>query len=143
MGTRDKNAKDEKKKSSKVNLKCDLCQKVLSSTAHFAKHMKTIHKPKEFICDYEGKTFNTKDKLRLHIFQHRKYYKISCNVCNKEYKTNQSMRKHLMTHFQQHQCSICGVIFKYKRLLDNHIAALHEDSQEFQCKCKFFKKNPI
>ncbi|CAG9801771.1 unnamed protein product [Chironomus riparius] len=113
---------------------CTICKKQLSSEAHFTKHMNTIHKPKQFICDFDGKIFNTKDSLRLHMFNHRIYYKIKCEVCSKEYKTDQSMRKHLRTHFQQHQCDLCGQIFKYRRLLQNHINAIHEEALTVQCK---------
>lgn len=114
---------------------CDICQKTLSSEAHYLKHVKT-HNPKDFICDFDGKHFNTKDKLRLHIFQHRIYFSVSCTVCGKEYKTNQSMRKHLRTHFENHQCSTCGRTFKHKRLLLNHISAIHQDDPTVPCKCK-------
>lgn len=116
---------------------CKMCKKQLSSEAHFTKHMNTIHQPKQFICDFDGKVFNSKDSLRLHMFNHRKYYKVKCEVCSKEYKTDQSMRKHLRTHFQQHQCDLCGQIFNYKRLLQNHIKSIHEEALTVQCKCKF------
>lgn len=131
-----KNIKSDSRNLTKIQWKCKVCQKQLSSQAHFNKHMDTIHKPKDFICDFDGKHFNTKDKLRLHIFLHRKHYRIACEVCGKEYKTNQSMRKHLRSHFHQHQCDFCGQIFKYKRLLTNHIAAIHELAQDIPCKCK-------
>lgn len=118
---------------------CSICPRKLSSLAHFNKHMTTIHKVKDFICDYDGKHFNTKDKLRLHIYQHRKCFNLKCNVCGKDYKTNQSMRKHLRTHFQKHQCQHCGKVFGHKRLLLNHITAIHEELQDVQCKCEYFK----
>lgn len=70
---------------------CNFCQKKRSSQKHLDRHINTVHKIRDFICDYEGKHFNTKDKLRLHIFNHRKHYRIKCTVCNKEYRTNQSV----------------------------------------------------
>jgi len=42
-----------------------------------------------------------------------------------------------MTHFQQHQCDSCGQVFKYKRLLHNHIASIHDEALTVQCKCKY------
>ncbi|CRL07691.1 CLUMA_CG020648, isoform A [Clunio marinus] len=123
----------QKLKKNKKMFPCDHCKKILSSFIHLQKHLNTTHKPKEFICDYEGKCFNTKDKLRLHILQHRLYYRVSCNICQKEYKTNQSMRKHLRTHFEQHQCEACGQTFRYKRLLLNHMSSIHQDDPTIPC----------
>lgn len=132
--------KKSKVKAMKKNLKiysCEICQQNLSSPAHLQKHINTKHQPpKDFICDFEGKHFNTKDKLRLHVFQHRLYYKVSCTVCFKEYKTNQSMRKHLRTHFEHHQCDACGHTFKHKRLLQNHISAIHQEYPTIPCNCE-------
>lgn len=126
--------KDEIKKRNKFF--CDICSKVLTSQFHYQKHLRTIHVAKDFICDFDGKHFNTKDKLRLHILQHRKYYRVKCTVCGKSYTTDQSMRKHLRTHFEQHECELCGSTFKYKNLLQNHIAAIHEKEPKIPCKCK-------
>lgn len=128
------------KSKKKTKHPCTVCSKNLSSPAHLLKHMSTTHKPKDFICDHDGKHFNTKDKLRLHIFQHRKYFRVQCTVCRREYKTNQSMRKHLRTHFEQHQCDTCGQTFKHKRLLQNHVAAIHQDDPTVPCNCKLEKK---
>lgn len=110
---------------------------------------------KDFICDYEGRHFNTKDKLRLHIYQHRLYFRVKCAVCDKEYRTNQSLRKHLRTHYEQvinlinvrlcishvllsfqHQCDACGQTFKHMRLLQNHVSAIHNNDPTIPCKCK-------
>lgn len=118
---------------------CKICLKQLSSFAHLQRH-NLKHLPKNYICDYEGRNFNTKDKLRLHILQHRKYYRVQCQVCQNSYTTNQSMRKHLRTHFEQHQCDICGQIFRHRRLLVNHTAAIHQDDPTIPCNCKFFIK---
>ena len=118
------------------SLQCSQCLKFLTSQAHFINHLAT-HNPKDFICDICGRHFNSKDKLRLHMFNHRIYYKIQCAVCDKEYKTNQSMRKHLRTHFEQHQCDECGQVFKHKRLLQNHISSLHRFDPSIPCNCKF------
>lgn len=116
---------------------CNICSKKLSSKIHLVKHMIAVHQmSKEFYCDSCDYKTDTKDKLRLHIFKHRQHFILICNVCGKEYKTNQSMRKHLRTHFQKHQCQHCGQIFSYKRLLVNHILAIHDEIQNIQCKCK-------
>lgn len=130
------NAKCRTKLKNKKKYLCNICQKNLTSQKNLNRHINTAHKPKDFTCDYEGKHFNTKDKLRLHIFQHRLYYRVKCIVCDKEYKTNQSMRKHLRTHFEHHQCDTCGQTFKHKRLLQNHISAIHQDDPTISCKCK-------
>lgn len=46
------------------------------------------------------------------------------------------MRKHLRTHFEFHQCDTCGKTFKHKRLLYNHVSAIHQDDPTIPCKCK-------
>lgn len=115
---------------------CGICGTILATEFHHKKHLKTRHQPRDFICDYDGRHFNTKDKLRLHVFLHRKFYRVKCEVCHREYRTNQSMRKHLRTHFEKHQCDTCGQTFSHKRLLVNHISALHTDDPTIQCNCK-------
>lgn len=132
-----KTKQEARKTIGKIVFPCTVCRAKLKSEAHLKKHMVTRHQPKDFICDYEGKHFNSKDKLRLHIFQHRKYYRVQCTVCHREYRTNQSMRKHLRTHFEKNQCDACGQIFKHKRLLHNHISAFHTDERTIQCNCRF------
>lgn len=134
------NRKLKSGKRTSKKFQCEKCDKFLSSEKHFKKHLAKVHLDKTFICDFEGKTFNTKDKLRLHIFQHRKYFKVNCEVCDKQYKTNQSMRKHLRTHFENHQCETCGHNFKYKRLLQNHISSLHSDDPKIPCNCEYLNE---
>lgn len=116
--------------------KCLLCSKKLTTELFLRNHMRNIHSIKTFICDYDGREFNTKDKLRLHIYLHRKYYNLECSVCKKSYKTDQAMRKHLRTHIEKYPCELCGQVFRYKRLLQNHTASLHEKTETIPCKCK-------
>lgn len=126
-------------KTKKSKFPCDQCKKILSSAAHLKKHNNTTHRLRDYVCDYDGKHFNTKDKLRLHIYIHRKHFRVHCEVCSKEYTTNQSMRKHLRTHFEHHQCDACGKTFKHKRLLLNHVSAIHSDDPTISCKCKLIE----
>ena len=107
------------------SLQCPQCLKFLTSEAHFRNHLAT-HRPKNFICDICGRHFNSKDKLRLHLFNHRVYYRIKCIVCEKEYKTNQSMRKHLRTHWEAFQCSECGELVELLSQKCFVICNLHE-----------------
>lgn len=69
----------------------------------------------------------------MHILQHRKHFRVHCQVCQRSYTTNQSMRKHLRTHFEINQCDLCGQTFRHKRLMLNHIAAIHDDSFTVSC----------
>lgn len=130
-----------KKKEDKRKFPCNVtgCCKKLTSAAHLDRHIRSSHTVRDYKCDYCGREFsgrNSKDKLRLHIFQHRKFYRVQCEVCQREYRTNQSMRKHLRTHFEIHQCEECGRTFLHKRLLSNHISAVHKDEQNVPCNCK-------
>lgn len=129
-----------KKSNNSGKFKCNLCSKKLSSELFLRNHMKTIHSIKTFICDYDGREFNTKDKLRLHIYLHRRYYNLECSVCKKSYKTDQAMRKHLRTHIEQYPCDLCGHVFRYKKLLQNHKASVHEKTETVQCNCKEMQK---
>lgn len=122
--------------STSQKLKCNFCTKKLSTKQFLENHIRVVHS-KSFICDHDGKEFNTKDKLRLHIYLHRKYYQLECSVCKKKYKTDQAMRKHLRTHIEQYECTVCGQQFRYKRLLENHMASLHEKTETIPCNCKF------
>lgn len=77
-------------------IKCPQCPKVLYSHSYLTRHLKTRH-PKEklnFLCDFDGKQFSTKDLLRIHMQRHASTI-LTCSVCMKSYISKHTFRKHL------------------------------------------------
>jgi uncharacterized Zn-finger protein len=117
------------------NCICPTCNKELASATKLETHMLLRHTPRFFTCDQCGKVFRSKDNLRLHMTHHRKYFYVECRACNRGYKSIQSLRYHLRQHFEHHQCETCGKVFEHKKLLLGHVAAMH--NQELQVQCRY------
>lgn len=76
---------------------CEICSALVTSEGYYKRHLKTKHPsvPKTFICDYDGRTFTSKDYLRTHIDRHRKHQILTCKTCMKTYVSRFTFRRHL------------------------------------------------
>ncbi|CRL07690.1 CLUMA_CG020647, isoform A [Clunio marinus] len=124
--------------SKKINhgvIICEICSAVLKSEAFYKRHLITKHPqtPKIYICDYDGKQFNAKDYLRIHMDRHRKNQILTCDICTKSYISLHTFRRHLKMHIEKHICSACGMMFSTKILLQNHFATKHTLDLPFKC----------
>ncbi|KAG5669511.1 hypothetical protein PVAND_017398 [Polypedilum vanderplanki] len=147
--------------SSKVYF-CDHCPKKYFVKKCIITHLKSKHqKGKEikFECDFDGKTFETKQKLYQHMKNHHLIQfkecqicgektkrldrhmkqvhatetdKIQCQICNKIYKNQSALKIHLKTHNKQHQCQVCGRKFPNSARLKEH-QKIHENQFTFRC----------
>lgn len=85
-------------KKSNPGIVCEICSSVLKSELYFKRHMTARHPatPKVYICDFDGRTYNTKDYIRIHMDRHRRYQILTCETCQKNYTSKHTFRKHLL-----------------------------------------------
>ncbi|KAG5669521.1 hypothetical protein PVAND_017408 [Polypedilum vanderplanki] len=144
--------------SSKVYF-CDHCPKKYFGKNCLISHLKSKHqKGKEikFECNFDGKTFYTKNKLYIHmtkchqtieeckicgkkvkiLYQHVKQIhlnkKVQCHLCIKTFNNKNYLNQHLKTHNKQHQCQLCGYKFSLIVQLKEH-QKVHENQFAFRC----------
>jgi KRAB domain-containing zinc finger protein len=120
--------------------------------------------PRKFICDRDGKTFDTKSKLRHHVYGSH-VYKICefchklvncthivahirqahntqrphhCEICKKAFKSKRTLKNHCQNvHFKKHTCEICEKKFKSRSQLNDHKLRHHGSGQVQRFKCSF------
>ena len=118
---------------------CPICGKSFKQRGSMYKH-KAIHGPGKYICDTCGRRFDRKEYLLAHVKTHGD--KQQCGACK-------IMVYHLDKHIckadkadSQHYCTTCGMSFRQKRYLYEHIRYNHKmrsDSYKCQICEKMFK----
>jgi hypothetical protein len=76
---------------------CEICSSVLKSELFYKRHMRSKHPkdPKLYICDFDGRTFTTKDYIRVHMDRHQRHQILTCLTCQKSYVSRHTFRRHL------------------------------------------------
>lgn len=76
---------------------CEICNVVLKSALFHKRHLMLKHPktPRIYTCDYDGRTFELKDYLRIHLDRHRKHQMFTCEICQKVYISRHTFRRHL------------------------------------------------
>ena len=111
---------------------CDFDGKMFGTKIRIRDHMKT-HLPK-VKCEICSKII-TVLSLNYHIKQtHSTESNFQCKICSKLFKNKKLMRFHEKIHDKKFQCVICNVKFPNKTQLTNHIGNIHENPGSYQCK---------
>ena len=100
------------------DLKCHLCDAVMSRKDHLARHIDQVH-------DNPSTKTKHNPKLNPLTIEERK-----CHICNKEFTTRKNIEKHLAAHNKgtlptDRYCNICDITLTTKRNMEKHTAA-HE-----------------
>ncbi|XP_064477457.1 oocyte zinc finger protein XlCOF6-like [Ornithodoros turicata] len=126
---------------------CSFCKKQCRSTEHLRKHMVAKHGgapgEKTYGCEHCGKDFKWRHNLRDHILlRHSNNASetstetlLACDVCDKKFAHKFALDAHMPTHFEYRdfRCEMCGMAFKRKHTLKEHINAVHCSDKKFQC----------
>nr|CAI5855698.1 unnamed protein product [Callosobruchus analis] len=87
------------KTNGKLELKCNLCDRVLTSHSSALYHMLTHTGEKPFTCEFCGKRFASKSALSVHIRLHTGEKPYKCKVCNKRFRSTSCRKKHEIVHY--------------------------------------------
>lgn len=157
----------------RLNLfKCTICEKKYLNNLYLEQHIKNKHSKGQteyFECDFDGKVFERRSSLYIHMHVH--IPKVKCKICQKELKP-QSLNQHLIsfhastkefeceicskgfkskmyldlhskTHNKVHECNICNKTFPLKTNLKKHKMEVHENLRAFECQICGKKFNRI
>lgn len=139
-------------------LKCDECEKRVSTEQALLAHMKRFHmetdQRRQYTCYMCPKKFCLFKNLQYHMHNHTGCRPFDCVVCDRAFFNPSALRQHLIAYHKpnviverekkvkepkKHICSYCGKIFKFRCALREHLN-LHTGARPYQCKVclKFF-----
>lgn len=127
--------------TSKVKLKCELCNKELSSLRYLHEHL-LGHTGRPHVCYICDKSYTTKGHLSRHLETHgtnrSKTRKLSskqfmCEVCNKQFRRKHSFVEHQFIHTGEKPfaCNVCNTSYSRRGSLNRHLKT-HRYNQ-FKC----------
>ncbi|KAG5667325.1 hypothetical protein PVAND_015309 [Polypedilum vanderplanki] len=150
-------AKESREKSPQQTFICSICNLFFDSKQKFSSHMKIHQQPshqcpkcdRKFksekhlakhecaICKICGHKNVSKSDLRMHMKQNHseaanKIYTVQCDYCGKHIKTKTYLIHHIRAeHIRDEKtrllCSICGVNFPNKFMLNQHVKISHSE----------------
>lgn len=142
-----------------VNWKCSECLKEFKTSRQFRNHTSRNHRLGKFDTEKSTVKQPTQCTISLDRFPSRKMLEnhsrerhlheqrankgtneYECDLCSKKFNTKNKIRQHLTTHNIEDRrkflCVACGNQFVTKFGLNQHIRAIHDKEQRFQCtKC--------
>ncbi|KAK0159644.1 hypothetical protein PV327_010738 [Microctonus hyperodae] len=132
-----------KKKKCKSLHKCSYkgCNKSFWKPSRFQWHLRQHTGERPYKCEFKDcdKAYTTSSHLKRHSRTHNPIHDaIKCPSCKLTLKTRESFRKHYQrVHNNENRisCKECGVVFRKKCKLDDHMA-MHNGITSFKCtKC--------
>ncbi|XP_055535243.1 myoneurin-like [Wyeomyia smithii] len=121
-GIHDKNMEDKPASLSKQI--CQVCGKILSSTATFNVHMMTHTQQKDIVCPICDRRFYVKQQLKIHIESIHEKKEFVCNICGLKCRWRKSLRRHMLLHDDnpyKHKCTYCDKAFARPNQLRYHV----------------------
>ena len=159
------------------NFFCEICDlkfhKMVYLKIHMThKHGKSVSGPKHYECDFDGKVFETRARLRNHMVYHqpkvncefcqievlptalqrhitnihKNERKFQCQICQKSFKLDYSLKLHIQNHNKTFECQTCSRKFPTQGILKKHVKDNHENPKSFGCDIcgkKFYLKSTL
>lgn len=123
-----------------VHFECDLCPKLFSSFDNFEVHQKNhvFKKNKQrFLCNYCGKSKQSKRALEYHIASHINLRQFTCDICQKGFNEKSVLSAHMTAHSKNKPfvCNVEGCLAAYsqKMKLREHNIVRHSTEKNHQC----------
>ncbi len=119
---------------------CPNCAKRFITKKEFQKHMADFGN--QMICERQsveccvcGFTFWNKETLRKHYKTHSHFKVFECRRCDAKFPLLGRLRDHTLRHIgtRDHQCPLCGKMFKSKNEVNSHMNGVHAKERKFPC----------
>jgi len=107
-------------------VKCDQCDKTLSSKQALQQHVQQIHIREELNpvkCDQCNKTFSISTLLQRHV---QRMHSFICEYCSQQLESREAYVEHFKTHDERERisCTICAKVIQRKSL-KRHMMVIH------------------
>ncbi|KAG8223548.1 hypothetical protein J437_LFUL004422 [Ladona fulva] len=119
--------------------KCDKpnCSKAYTHSCHLRRHIAKSHTPQlykvTFKCEECEANFDTASNLRRHLRSHKTH---TCNIygCKEKFSKWTELLKHVKAvHPLEYICDVCGLKFKVKGNLRQHVRTHMKDRPSYLC----------
>ena len=130
---------------------CPICKKVSKSALTLRMHLRNVHvnAGSSYVCELCGVSYKLKASLEKHVrgvHQENRERDAICDICGFATFTNQELKMHRQRvhdktwkpYEKVYSCPYCDYSYHEKRVIDNHVKAIHEKRRDLQCPlCEF------
>ena len=130
---------------------CPICKKVSKSAITLRMHLRNVHvnAGSSYVCELCGVSYKLKASLEKHVrgvHQENRERDAICDICGFATFTNQELKMHRQRvhdktwrpYEKVYSCPYCDYSYHEKRVIDNHVKAIHEKRRDLQCPlCEF------
>uniref|UniRef100_A0A8C4RAC1 C2H2-type domain-containing protein n=1 Tax=Eptatretus burgeri TaxID=7764 RepID=A0A8C4RAC1_EPTBU len=114
--------------------KCSVCGKSFSTKQNVKIHNRIHTGERPYKCSICGKNFSEKSSVKIHNRIHTGERPYKCSVCGKSFTAKNSVKIHMRTHTGERpfECSVCGKTFTIARHVKSHMKT-HTGERPHQC----------
>ncbi|XP_028308090.1 telomere zinc finger-associated protein isoform X2 [Gouania willdenowi] len=119
---------DDSTTDSEKKKKCLICNKSFKSKYYLKVHNRRHTGERPFGCNKCGKKYFRKENLLMHEMKDcARVQTYSCPTCSSTFQSKEKMRLHVVSHTGEmpHKCSMCQEQFLYKKNLTSHMMKVH------------------